>query len=191
LKLIDIFQPQVMPCEVRANPFAAWVAAATVLLFAMFLFVSAPPSSPAITVRFKECVKFTDGYLASFGVTNRAKGRYSVIPVRLEIQKGQAWELCNDGLVGFPVLDTLGSRASGVQPCLVKRLPPGSRLRVVMNTQRELRGMDSFLLRLQLRVTKGDKRWSLNPFNKKVLFLSKAIEIVSDEFVEPDTALHL
>jgi hypothetical protein len=40
-------------------------------------------------------------------------------------------------------------------------------------------------VRLTLRLLKGDKRWSVNPFDGKVIFYTDPTEITSEEFVEP------
>jgi hypothetical protein len=175
----------------KAKRIIACLVGITVLLFVTFLFVSAPPSAPPITARFIECVELGDGYRASFGITNRARGIYSVRPVRLEVRNGAAWELCADGIPSFAVMNTLAPRARGLQACLVKKMPPGSRLRLVLNVHREVKGVGSFFLRLQLRFRNGDKRFSLNPFNNNGLFLVDAGTIVSDEFVQPETKPHL
>jgi hypothetical protein len=166
----------------RRKPIVACVVAIAVLIFGTFLFIVRSPPAPAITVRY---IERGDGIIATFGVTNRGSGSYSVSsPIRLEVQNGLVWEVCDDG-IGILGPGTLGSHAGGLQYCYLNKLAEARKFRVVMDFHRELRGLDSFFRRLQLLVTKGDKRWSLNPFDKNVVY-SKPVVIASDEFAAPE-----
>ena len=174
----------------RTKSIVACVVVVAVLFFVTCLFIIVRQPSPAITVQHIKCFQLSDGlgdgFIATFGVTNRRSGTYSVIPLRIEVRNGLAWEVCADGITGFAQSHDLSPHGGVLQACVVKKLPARARLRVIMNVRRELKGIDSFLLRLQRRVTKGDTRCSLNPFDKKVTFFSKPIAIVSNEFVEPE-----
>src|SRR5713226_7445378 len=63
-------------------------------------------------------------------------------------------------------------------------LPTRSPLRLTMHAHKELKaGLAGLFMRLDLRFRHGNKKLSLNPFDKKTKVFAKPTEIVSDEFV--------
>ena len=169
----------------RTTPTVVGVYGIVILLLTASVLVLVQDLSSAVTIRHLECVQFRDGFIATFGVTNRTSGTCSVFPLRLEIRNGSSWKVSASGMTGFSAPPDLGPRAGVLAHCVLTKLPAGSHLRLVMEVRKERRGINSFMLRMKLWL-KGDKRHSLNPFDRKVIFESKELDIISDEFVQPE-----
>jgi len=163
------------------------VALADVLVLALlcipFVFLFTKPSS-ALTIQGVDPRLMGDGYSVTLALSNHTAHVYSSFPVRLELASPAGWKECPGGIYGFSVGDDLRSHAQASVSCFIKKMPPGSRLRLVVLCQRARKGLDSFIVRLRLRLS-GKSSFSLNPFNKKVLFYTDPIEVVSDDFTEP------
>jgi hypothetical protein len=154
-----------------------------VLLCMAVALVTGKPST-AITLHNLRATQFEDGVSVGLKINNHSPNVLGIAPIRLEILEGAEWK-DSRGIYGFSQSGDLGPHASASSFCFINRFPPGSRLRLVMQSQRARKGLDSFIVRAKLRLLQRDKRWSLNPFDKKVIFYTDPTEITSEEFVEP------
>lgn len=101
----------------------------------------------------------------------------SLTPKRLEHWTGTAWAECPRALGGFT------GPGSSHMACTFGAIPAG-RLRLVLNTSRQVKGLGSFWFRLQRRLSGRNARLSLRPFDKTIIFLHKP-DVISDEFEAP------
>ena len=174
----------------RTKPIIAGAVLIAILLLTTIVFITARPSPSAITVRHIKSVQSGGGVTATFEIKNHTARTYSVYPLSVEVSNGPVWKACADfSSPSFPI-DNLGPHASMTRTFYMTDLPTGSPLRLRLQGQKELVGLDSFFMRLNLRFRQGQKNVSLNPFDKTRVFLTPiqivTIQIVSDEFVESE-----
>lgn len=161
------------------------VAVAVVLLLALvcvsfaFLLIGKPRSG--ITLHFVEVVKGRGGFVVSLAVSNETEHVGGLIPLRLEKMEERRWKPCPDGIGGYSLSHDPDRNTT--LACVVKRVP--GRLRLVVQSRVQLKGLDSYLRRLRLRFVEGKKIISLVPREQTFIFYSPPKEIISDEFVEP------
>jgi hypothetical protein len=167
----------------KSLPMLAIVAVLVALLCMAVALVTGKPST-AITVHNLRATRLEDGVSVGLKIANHSPNVLGVVPIRLEIFEGAEWR-DSRGIYGFSQSGDLGPHASASSFCFINRFPPGSHLRLVMQSQRARKGLDSFIVRLKLRLLKGDERWSLNPFDRKVTFYTDPTEFTTQEFAEP------
>lgn len=140
--------------------------------------------APAFTVRCSRVAPFEDGVGVNVEFTNHTPRTFSVMPLRLERMDGGNWKKWEDGVASFSWHGDLTAHSSAKLFCLVKRLPPGTHLRLVMQRTTARRGLDSFLVRAELRLSGQNNVVSLTPFDRKTIFFTDPTEITVD-FVSP------
>ncbi|HTL54712.1 MAG TPA: hypothetical protein VL361_03500 [Candidatus Limnocylindrales bacterium] len=160
----------------------AAVAVAVVIGLAVVLSTLRPP--PVLTVRCSKVAVMGDSVGLTLEISNRTAMIYEAIPVRLERLEEEQWKACPDGIASFSTFGNLGANGRSTVFCLVKRLPGGTQLRLVMKTERAQKGLESLALRARLRLSGQVSGVSLNPFDR-VLFFTEAAEVESNPFVAP------
>jgi hypothetical protein len=150
-------------------------------------FWAARPAAPRITVQVIKAAHLADSVVATCEVCNLTSTKWNLVPVRLETNDGTGWKSSSQGLGGYSSLnDILPPDQAGKLVCTMKRLPPGTRSRLVFQNHETLKGLRSFTLRLKLRFTGKHPRISLNPLDDTmVIFRADPVEIVSEEFTSP------
>ena len=155
--------------------------AAIAVLVGLAVAATAVRTEPPVTVRCSD-VLVGDGIRVIFYVTNRTSQRFVLQPSRLERFDSNQWTKVPDGISSFSK-SGFSARNDATLACIIKSLPAGTRLRLVIQSQRGRTGISTFALRVRLRLS-GDKGSSLNPFDKLMLF-TDPVEVVSDEFLAP------
>ena len=159
--------------------------AAVVVVLAVALWVARSPA-PGISLSILKVAQLGDAIAVMCEVRNRTSTKCNLLPLRLETNNGTAWRLCSQGLGGYSSVDDISPEQAGKLICTIKRLPSGTRARLVFQNQRALKGLRSFILRLKLRLNGQNGRIPLNPFDDTILILSSdPIEVVSEEFAAP------
>lgn len=154
-----------------------------ILLLITIAFVTGGPSSSAITVRRVKSVHSGGLVTANFEMTNHTTNNYVVYMWWVEARMGSVWKRCFD-LRPHPFLQ-LYSHGAQISSLAMTNLPTGSRLRLRMGVSKELAGLETLFPRLRLRFQGG--QISLNPFDKRTKVFGVPTQIVSDEFVEPES----
>jgi hypothetical protein len=159
-----------MPSGVRRKRIIAGLIEAGALLCTIIVFaVLVRPQAPAITFDHIGSVQARNGFVVTFGVTNRTAAIYAFSPIRLECRNGLAWDRCADGIYHYR--DQTGGFAShsgGLWDCHMKKLPTGSPLRVVMSSEQswtkrpQKKNETSACFRPHRRLGSGGWPWLVN-----------------------------
>lgn len=160
----------------------AFAAGIAVLIGLALVLLTVRPKA-ALTLRCSKVAVLGDGLLVSFDISNRTSQPYSLRPVRLERFESNEWIKVFDGIGSFSETGDFGARRQGALGCVVKQLPAGTRMRLVIESQRARKGLETIAVRVRVRLS-GDQRMSLNPFDG-VLFFTDPVELTTEEFLAP------
>jgi hypothetical protein len=143
-------------------------------------------SSPTIGVRHVWSFRSGNVTTLKFEITNHSTARYVCSPFELQGRNGKVW-------IRFMGLTPLTSRSLHLDPMgsafyrvEVTNLAAGSTLRFKINAQPELKGLNGFIRRAELKVGRKVRNVTLNPFDKNSAVFGLPEEVVSEEFVEPE-----
>lgn len=170
----------------RTKPIVAGAVIVVLLLTTTIVFIISRPSPPAITVRYVKSVQSNNSVTATFEVTNHTGSRYHVYPFLVEVRNGPLWRTC----FLFNSTPDLTLEPSDGQSVTFQmaNLPTGAPLRLTMQAHKELKaGLAGLLDRFEMRFRFGMKSVSVNPFRKTGRVFSRPTELVSQEFIEPDS----
>ena len=160
------------------------------MLLGLAVAVTAVRTAPPLAVCCSKVAVVGDSLRVTLEVSNRTSQPFGIRrPMRLERWEGTQWEKVPDGVASFSLsgdfaqMTLFGVRRHGLIACVIKPSPAGTRLRLVIESHRGRKGLQSFALRARLRIA-GDNRISLNPFDKAVFF-GEPVDVMTDEFVAP------
>lgn len=155
-----------------------------VVLVAVFLVVSRH-ASPAIVVRHVQSVRSGNVTTLTFEITNHSTAAYVFSPFKVQDRTGTVWsmDLNNVTLRQPQHLNPMGHASYKVE---VTNLAAGSTLRFKINVLKELKGLNTFIKRAELKFRGTGINIPLNPFDKSSRFFALPEEVVSEEFVEPE-----
>lgn len=165
------------------------VAAGIVAVLLAVALIALRPAPPLV-VRCSKVAMVGDSLRVTLEVSNRTSQAFGIRrPIRLERWEENQWKKVPDGVASFSLsgdfaqMALFGVRRHGLIACVIKPSASGTRLRLIVESQRGRKGLQSFALRARLRIA-GDNRISLNPFDK-ALFFNDPVEVTTDEFVAP------
>lgn len=161
----------------RTKPIIAGAVLIAILLLITIGFVTARPSSPAITVRHVKSVQSGRVASVTFGVTNHTTKAYMIYPFSIQALNGSTWTNCFSFDTNR-IPDVVGPHGFLSSIVEATNLPTASALRLKLLAQKELGGLDRVRMQLFLRlcpVPLGSGPW----------FDLHQATIMSEEFVEP------
>jgi len=157
------------------------------VLMCLVVVVTTVRPPPAVTVRCSKVALVGNNLSITTETKNNTGRRCSLFPPRLEMQDGGSWREVSNAFVasyafiGAPLLEPYGS---ATDTAIIRRLPAGTRLRLVLQMHREGRGMEIFLLRVKAWVY-GGPRPPGTLFSTPRNIFARAGDVISEEFVAP------
>jgi hypothetical protein len=139
--------------------------------------------SPTITLHKLRISKVADTLGVSIQATNHTLRLYAIVPVRLEIRDDLGWKEYPGVIAGLGLGTQVEPHNTAWAGCILQRASTGARLRLVFVAEKGRRGLETFLLRVRLRLS-GDPSQSLNPFDKRIIACAESF-VVSEDFVQP------
>lgn len=170
----------------KTKPVIAGVIVA-VLLLTSIVFIISRPSPPPIKIRQIKSVQYGCWVTATFEITNKTGSTYVFFPGQVEVLSGAAWKKCFEFDNAYALPPSVGAHGCKTYDDVGRGLlPKGSPLRFRLRAQKILTGLNGFIRRFKLNLRPGVPHIPLNPFDKTSTVAGPPVEIVSDEFVEPD-----
>jgi hypothetical protein len=158
----------------------ALIAAVVVaLVWVPFLFL-VRSSSTGITLHYAGSEAVVGGVVITIAITNHTGRAYHLRTVRFETRDGNIWNQHADGISGMSVAEVQPNSDAKLR-CVVKPLPPGTHVRLVMLGHRTEDPLYSFLWRVKVWRA-GNANFSYLFDTKPILFRERA-DLISDEFV--------
>jgi hypothetical protein len=161
----------------------ALIAAVVIALVCVpFLFLARSPSA-GITLSLLGTDPVADALGVTFAISNHTGRSYHVSTSRLETRVGNGWKECPDGIVGLSISEIQWPHSEGKLRCVIKPLPPGTPVRLVMRSMREEGGLSSFIWRV--KVWRAGNASFSSLFDFKTKFLLERNELTTEEFPVP------
>jgi hypothetical protein len=132
-------------------------------MLALAIAVGSTARSP-LTARILQVTRDGGAISVSVQISNSTAYVYLPLPVKLESESDGGWQTCRDAAVSS---NTSGNpnRCAANLSCVIKRVSPGSRLRLIMICRTSRSGLGSFPYRLKRRIFYADRVYSLNPLD--------------------------
>jgi hypothetical protein len=107
------------------------------------------------------------------------------LPLEVQIQNRKGWSKYQGfdvhAINPLPTLNYIGLASYSVE---VTNLSAGTAVRFKISAQKTLTGLNGLMRRIKLDLEGG--HYPLNPFDKTSKVFGPPVEIISDEFVEPE-----
>jgi hypothetical protein len=145
---------------------------------------------PLITVTCSKVILVGNNVSVTTETKNNTRRRCGLFPVRLEMQDGSNWKEVSHAfseaspLTSRFAVPLLESHGGATDTAIIKRLPTGTRLRLIFETHRQSRGLEIILLRVNSLIFGGP--WPPGTFfSTPTNIFPKAGDVISEEFVAP------
>lgn len=127
--------------------------------------VATAKRAPALTARVVEVTSLNNGLNVRVRLTNSTAYVYVLFPFKLEVWSGGGWLPCKTPIILSNPPSLYPHAASEFNWPILVPSKPDARWRLVIESGVAKSGLQSFLLRLRLRLATRDRAFSLNPFD--------------------------